>query len=113
MFIYLNNDSDTKEAVQVLSDTSGVERVYTRAEAVAELRLHYDRIGDLVVTGDSVTVFGCPEEVEMPTNLRSHASAHEQDVPIFGYLSENIPIDEADFNENRSIGKFVFNQILS
>ncbi|MEC9320735.1 MAG: hypothetical protein VX869_00985, partial [Chloroflexota bacterium] len=87
--------------------------VYTRSEAVDELRLHYDRIGDLVVTGDSITVFGCPEEVEMPPTLRSHASAHEQDVPIFGYLSENIPIDETDFNENRSIGKFVFDRILS
>jgi len=113
MFVYLENQSDTDEAVKVLSDTSGVERVYTRSEAVDELRLHYDRIGDLVVTGDSITVFGCPEEVEMPPTLRSHASAHEQDVPIFGYLSENIPIDETDFNENRSIGKFVFDRILS
>ena len=113
MFIYLKNDSDTNEAVKVLSHTSGVERVYTRSEAEAELRLHHDRIGDLVVTGDSITVFGCPEEVEMPPNLRSHASAYEQDIPIFGYMSENISIDETKFSENRSIGKFVFDRILS
>ena len=117
MFIYFDQDQSARidDAIQALMDTDGVERVYTRQEAAAELRLNYDRIGDLVVTGDAETVFG-PSEIEdawhdtgAGRGLRSHASAHEQDIPIIGY---NGNFDGFDFNENRDLGRYVFERVL-
>ena len=117
MFMYLHSRdaSRTDEAAGILRETPGVERVYSRKEAADELRLNYDRIGDLVVTGDIDTVFG-PKELEDSWDdtgaghgLRSHASAHEQDVPIIGY---NGDFDGFEFTENRDIGRYVFERVL-
>ena len=117
MFIYMDpgHADNVDEASGVLGETVGVERVYTREEAVEELRLNYDRIGDLVVTGDSETVFG-PKELGDSWNdtgagsgLRSHASAYEQDVPIIGY---NGDFDGFDFSENRDLGRYIFERVL-
>ena len=118
MFIYMDarHADRIEEAAAALRDTPGVERVFTRAEAVEELRLNYDRIGDLVVTGDSQTVFG-PKELSDTWNdtgagsgLRSHASAYEQDVPIIGCDGD---FDGFDFSENRDLGRYVFNRVLN
>ena len=109
MFVYLDDASQAGEAIDALSETPGVERVYGREEAVSELRLHHDRIGDLVVTADADSVFGDPSQVEMPPRLRSHASAHEQDIPIFGY---NGDFDGFAFKENRDVGRYVFERVL-
>ena len=118
MFIYMDagHADRVEEAAQILRETAGVERVYSRAEAAEQLRLNYDRIGDLVVTGDSDTVFG-PKELSDTWNdtgagsgLRSHASAHEQDVPIIGY---NGDFGGFDFTENRDLGRYVFERVLS
>ena len=117
MFMYLHSRdaSRTDEAAGILRETPGVERVYSRKEAADALRLNYDRIGDLVVTGDIDTVFG-PNELEdtwddtgAGHSLRSHASAHEQDVPIIGY---NGDFDGFEFTENRDIGRYVFERVL-
>lgn len=117
MFMYLHSTdaSRTDEAAGILRETPGVERVYSRQEAADELRLNYGRIGDLVVTGDIDTVFG-PKELEdswddtgAGHSLRSHASAHEQDVPIIGY---NGDFDGFEFIENRDIGRYVFERVL-
>ena len=118
MFIYLDADQASRadEAAEVLRDTHGVERVYSREDAAAELRLYYDRIGDLVVTGDVATVFGPKEladswdDTGAGQSLRSHASAHEQDIPIIGY---NGDFSEFEFGENRDIGRYVFERVLN
>ena len=118
MFMYIDPGQTGRvaEAVDILSQTPGVERVYTRDEAAEELRLSYDRIGDLVVTGDAQTVFG-PRELEdswsetgAGSGLRSHASSHERAVPIIGY---NGDFDGFEFRENRDIGRYVFERVLS
>ncbi len=117
MFMYLHSGDSSRidEAAGILRETPGVERVYSRDEAADELRLNYDRIGDLIVTGDIDTVFG-PKELEdtwddtgAGHSLRSHASAHEQDVPIIGY---NGDFDGFEFTENRHIGRYVFERVL-
>ncbi len=118
MFIYMDRShaSRVDDAAEALRETAGVERVYSRAEAVEELKLNYDRIGDLVVTGDSETVFG-PKELSDSWNdtgagsgLRSHASPYEQDVPIIGY---NGDFEGFEFNENRDLGRYVFERVLN
>ena len=110
VFVYLSDVAKSDEAKKILETTPGVEKVYMRDEASRELRLYYDRIGDIVVTGDRKTVFGSSNEVALPSGLRSHASAHEQNIPIFGYNGDFLNFQ---FNENRDVGRFVFEKILN
>ena len=110
MFVYLDDPRQTAEAMDALRGVPGVEEVYDRDQAVQELRLHYDRIGDVVVTADSDSVFGDASQVQIPPRLRSHASAHERDIPLFGY---NGDFDGFAFEENRDLGRYVFERVLA
>ena len=42
-----------------------------------------ERVGDIMVLADSVTVFGVMEEAEREVRLRSHGSVHESVVPLW------------------------------
>lgn len=109
IFVYLNRPEMRDDAVAVLNDVPGVDQVLTNEEAASLFRLHVDRIGDLVVTGDPATVFGDPAQVEMPRRLRSHGSAHETRVPIVGY---NGDFEGFTFSENRDVGRYVHERVL-
>ena len=109
MFLYIGAE-DVREALKVLRDTPGVEEAFSREVAVDELRLHSDRIGDVVVTGEKDVVFGDPSEVSMPPRLRTHGSLHETRVPILGY---NGAFDGFGFEENRDVGRFVLERLLT
>ena len=108
MFVYLEPD-DLIEALKVLRETPGVEEALSREEAAARFRLHYERLGDIVVTGEKDVVFGDPTEVEMPPGLRSHASVHEQSIPLIGY---NGDFKGFSFQENRDLGRYIFQRVL-
>ena len=111
IFVYLDEgESTADEALRVLRDTAGVEEALPRDEAAATLRLHRERIGDIVVTGEADVVFGDPSEVELPPRLRSHGSRHEERVPIIGY---NGDFEGSPFHENRDVGRYVFERVLS
>ena len=111
MFVYLGAGelSKVNEALKVLRDTPGVEEALPNEEAAARFRLHSDRIGDIVVTGEHSTVFGDPSEVDMPPRLRSHGSVHERAVPLIGY---NGDFDGFSFEANRDVGRYVFERVL-
>lgn len=117
MFIYMDagQEGRTDEAADALRQAPGVERVYDRQEAADKLRLNRERIGDLVVTGDAETVFG-PKSLEgawddtgAGRGLRSHASAHEIDIPI---IAGGGDFADFDFRENRDIGRYIFERVL-
>lgn len=119
MFIYMDPEHTgrTDEAMKILRETPGIDDVYSREGAVEKLNLYHERIGDIVVTGDKETVFGPSElsrdlggEGKVPSGLRSHASAHEQDIPLLGY---NGDFEGFDFSENRDIGRYVFERTLA
>jgi phosphonoacetate hydrolase len=73
-------------ARELLSELPGVEDVLDRDGAARLLSLPADRIGDLVVLGDRVTVLGGREgEHDLSAlvgRLRSHGGRHEQAVPL-------------------------------
>ena len=97
------------EALKVLGETPGVEEALSQEEAVDRFRLYRERIGDIVVMGEPDVVFGDPSETEMPPRLRSHASTHERQVPLLGY---NGDFEGFSFQENRDLGRFVFERVL-
>lgn len=116
-FIYMDpgHFHRTQEAITILQGTPGIEDVYSRDEAAEKLRLYHERIGDIVVTGAAEVVFG-PSEIsgesgdgQAPPGLRSHASAHEQDIPLLGY---NGDFDDFDFSTNLDLGRYVFERVL-
>ena len=55
-------------------------------------------------------VFGDPSEIDFPNNLRSHGSTYELDVPWILY---GPGLDVANFTENRSLGQYVIDQVLT
>lgn len=101
-YIFLKNRDDVRSAVQILSDTSGIEEVYTAEEASRIFRLHPDRIGDIFTLADKDTVFGELEVASEPVTVRSHGSRHESYVPIIGY---NSPWSASDFEYNLDVGR--------
>lgn len=110
MFVYLDDPGQTPEAVKVLRDTPGVEEALPREEAAETYRLHYQRISDIVVNGAPDVVFGDPAQVQLPPRLRSHASTYERDVPLLGY---NGDFNGFSFEENRDVGRYVFERVLA
>jgi phosphonoacetate hydrolase len=70
----------------VLSRLQGIEQVLSRDEAVQRFELPADRIGDWVVLGDHLTVFGTrPDDHDLSAldvPLRSHGGLTEQKVPL-------------------------------
>ena len=108
-YIYLRS-SDVPEAIDVLRDTAGIDDVLPRDEAVDRFKLMGNRIGDIMVTGQKDVVFGDPLEAEMPPNLRSHGSTHEEAIPIIGY---NGDFDGFGFEENRDVGRYIFQHHLA
>jgi len=73
-------------AARVLKGLPGMEVVLTREEAVERFELAGDRIGDLVVVSDHLTVLGTTEARHdlsgLTVPLRSHGGISEQKVPL-------------------------------
>lgn len=109
MYVYLKG-GDIFLAVDVLRETPGVDDVLLREEAAHKYDLPCDWIGDLVVTGGPDVVFGVSGGQVLPQNLRSHGSTYELQVPILGY---NGDFDDFLFNENRDVGRYVFERVLN
>jgi phosphonoacetate hydrolase len=94
-WIWLNRPADEGPVTDLLTGLPGIERVLTRGDAAVEFRLHPDRIGDLVVLGDTSTVFGDLEPgtewERLPLEYRSHGSLHETRVPLYACNNESLP----------------------
>jgi phosphonoacetate hydrolase len=73
-------------AMRVLQGLPGVEVVLTREQAVERFELAGDRIGDLVVVSDHLTVLGTSAARHdlsgLTVPLRSHGGISEQKVPL-------------------------------
>lgn len=106
-FIYLD-DSVVSKSIDILNALEGVDLAMTSEEAVTKYNLRLERIGQVIVTADKDTVFGDTNLVEMPGDLRSHGSEHEQNIPIIGY---NLKNTNYTFTENRHMGTYVIEQL--
>jgi phosphonoacetate hydrolase len=96
--VYLNDGADLASVSRQISAIPGVEVVLTRAEAAARFELPEDRIGDLVIVSERLTVIGTSasrhdlSELKLP--LRSHGGISEQKVPLmFNRKLSAIPSD--------------------
>ncbi|SFI44551.1 phosphonoacetate hydrolase, partial [Collimonas sp. OK307] len=90
--------ADLASVSRQISAIPGVEVVLTRAEAAARFELPEDRIGDLVIVSERLSVIGTSasrhdlSELKLP--LRSHGGISEQKVPLmFNRKLSAIPAD--------------------
>ena len=93
-YIYLKSDADRDKIRDTILRLKGVREVITREEAVNRYHLMPERIGDLMVLADSMTVFGqleSAESQELPAAYRTHGSTYEARVPVFIYNAKGAP----------------------
>jgi len=92
--IYLDRPAQAKSVAARLASTAGIAEVYDNAAGSARFELPPDRVGDLIVIGETHTVLGkSPEEHDLSLleePLRSHGGVSEQTVPFV----INRPLDE-------------------
>lgn len=100
-------EADRERAATILAACAGVERVLTREDAASEFLLDPERIGDLVLLGDTTTAFGAGDEAERTVEIRSHGSLHERAIPIITWGPR---FEGFDGLENRSIGEWLHRQ---
>jgi len=105
-YLYLGSEREIDDAIDVLSETEGVEEVLSNEEASLTYNLHPERIGDIMVLGEKDVVFGQGEEEIFEVNLRSHGSLHERKVPIFLYG------EVFEVMENKDVGSLVLNWMI-
>lgn len=84
--VYLSSDARMIDIIAALRAIDGIEAVFTRDEAAQRFELPPERIGDLVVISDHVTVLGTRASEHdlsgLTVPLRSHGGLSEQKVPL-------------------------------
>ncbi|MBA2613716.1 MAG: alkaline phosphatase family protein [Bacteroidetes bacterium] len=111
-FVYLNDQKDEALVKKELLTIKGVKTVLTKKEASKEYHLMPERIGDLIVFADSLTVFGNlenKEEETLPANYRTHGSEYEIRVPLLILNAEHIP-PASYFKYNKDLTTWLFRE---
>ncbi|MFK4444804.1 phosphonoacetate hydrolase [Caballeronia udeis] len=86
--VYLHDHDEQKQrdVMAFLAAIGGVESVLTRAQASKQFELPPDRIGEVVVLGERLTVLGSASDKHdlsgLTVPLRSHGGLSEQKVPL-------------------------------
>ncbi len=109
-YVYLKEGQSEATVKRHLMAIKGVQTVLTKKEAALQLHLMESRIGDLVVLGDSTTVFGSlakDGEEALPANYRSHGSAYEIKVPLIIYNAPALPLPYY-FQYNKDLTTWLF-----
>jgi phosphonoacetate hydrolase len=95
--LYLNDGIDRARVMQALRDTAGIAEVLDRGSAARRFELPPDRIGDLVVVSERLSVLGTsPEKHDLSgldVPLRSHGGLSEQQVPLLVNRKLNLPAE--------------------
>lgn len=108
-YVYLNNQKDEDRVMKSIAGLSGVSEVLTKKQAAERFHLMPERIGDLIVLGDSTTVFGDldTESENLPATYRSHGSSFDAKVPLFVYNAKNAPPAEY-FTHNYLLASWLY-----
>lgn len=95
--VYLNGTTPRDDATRRIAGIPGIEGVYSREQACATFELPADRVGDLVVVSERLTVIGTSRDrhdlsgLDVP--LRSHGGLSEQRVPLIANrLCGDLPV---------------------
>ncbi|MFO1324080.1 MAG: phosphonoacetate hydrolase [Burkholderiales bacterium] len=94
--VYMTDPALADEATRRIAAMPGIEGVFSREQACATFELPPDRVGDLVVVSERLTVIGTSRDrhdlsgLDVP--LRSHGGTSEQRVPLIANrLAPSLP----------------------
>jgi phosphonoacetate hydrolase len=96
-YVYLEQIGDRAKAIELLSQTEGIEEVFDARTAASEFQLHLDRIGDIFLLAKKDFVFGELENIRESVKVRSHGSRHESKVPLLVYGTK-VNMDKYAYN---------------
>ena len=109
-WISLEDPEDESRVREIIDSLAGIEAILSSREAAARFRLPPTVLGDLVILGDSETVFGeldCAG-ADLPENYRAHGSLHETEVPLIIYNQDG-QLPPADvFESNKDLTRFLY-----
>ena len=104
--VYLSMPAMRDDALRRIAAISGIELTLPRAEACARFELPEDRVGDLVVVAERLTVIGTSRNRHdlsgLTAPLRSHGGVSEQRVPLLA----NRPADSLPTRRWRNFDAF-------
>ena len=84
--VYLSSPVTVADAAARIKALPGIDLVLPRVEACARFELPADRVGDLVVVSERLTVIGTSKDRHdlsgLDAPLRSHGGVSEQQVPL-------------------------------
>ena len=94
--VYLSSPVAVADAAARIAALPGIDLVLPRAEACARFELPDDRVGDLVVVSERLTVIGTSRDRHdlsgLDAPLRSHGGVSEQQVPLIANrVAEALP----------------------
>ncbi|MEO5700215.1 MAG: phosphonoacetate hydrolase [Casimicrobiaceae bacterium] len=93
--VYMSGGVDASAAAARIVPVPGIEAVLTREEAASRFELPPDRIGDLVVIAERLTVLGTSRDRHdlsgLDAPLRSHGGVSEQQVPLIANRQASLP----------------------
>jgi phosphonoacetate hydrolase len=104
--VYLSMPAMRDDALRRIAAISGIDLVLTRTEACARFELPEDRVGDLVIVAERLTVIGTSRHRHdlsgLTAPLRSHGGVSEQRVPLLA----NRPADALPSRRWRNFDAF-------
>jgi phosphonoacetate hydrolase len=84
--VYFNDSRSLDDATRRIAALPGIEGVYTREQGCRAFELPPDRVGDLIVVSERLTVIGTSRDRHdlsgLDAPLRSHGGLSEQRVPL-------------------------------
>ena len=93
--VYLGQGPTRDHAIRHIAALPGIESVFTREQACARFELPPDRVGDLVIVSERLTVIGTSHDRHdlsgLDAPLRSHGGTAEQRVPLIANRKSGNP----------------------
>jgi len=112
--IYLHDTERRRDVTDFLAGIAGVEAVFTRSQASQRFEVPEDRIGDLVVLGERLTVLGSAADKHdlsgLTVPLRSHGGVSEQKVPLI-FNRKVVDVDSARRLRNFDVIDIALNRL--
>ena len=97
LYVFAKDQNLKKTLYEHLKSYPFVESIYTKEEAVAQLQLPADPIGDFVIFATKAVAFGELENEELEVNVRTHGSKFEQNMPMIA-LNARRPKEKYKYN---------------
>lgn len=110
LYVFAKDQGKKDELYEQLKSYPFVESIYTKEEAVEQIKLPAAPIGDFVIFATKEVAFGELENEELEINVRTHGSKFEQDVPMIA-LNARRPAE--DYQYNCDIVKFLIEDLQS